>query len=164
MRPPRCVPRNRQRRPAYASGVMSCAAHAMPASSEIARIRMRAKLFIERNGNESGLEAVTNLSTDVDLNYLSFWLAHGSECIISCNQTRAAAECQVLKSPLNKNHDSALKFHDINQVDEQPDQPREQARKMKTKNVRDCGGTPDYRHVALIEIMKWGSLRLFLDR
>src|SRR2546427_1585658 len=39
------------------------------------------------------------------------------------DQTGAAAKGQILESPLNENEDAALKFHNVDQVDEEPHQP-----------------------------------------
>src|SRR6266403_1079533 len=74
-----------------------------------------------------GTEAITNFSRGNSLLRLS-----RRRCSITCNQTRSAAEGHELNSPLDKNHHPALKFHDVNKVNEKPDQPRQQAREMQT--------------------------------
>src|SRR5260370_9101516 len=40
-------------------------------------------------------------------------------------------------------------------MDEQPDQPGQQAGNVDAKNIGHRGGAADYGHLALIEIMKW---------
>src|SRR6266404_931377 len=79
------------------------------------------------------------------------------------NQAGAAAKREVFKSPLNENNHAALKFHNVDQVDEEPDQPCRQPRKVKAKNVSDGRGAADDGHIALIEIVKRRQFRLALQ-
>ena len=39
------------------------------------------------------------------------------------DEAGSAAESQLFKSPLNENHYAILKFHDVDEVDEQPGEP-----------------------------------------
>src|SRR5260370_42511833 len=60
MRPPRCVPRKRQRRPEQASGLMSCAAQAIADSKEIARMKQRFRLPVRKDDKDvSGQDGIT---------------------------------------------------------------------------------------------------------
>src|SRR5207245_5498213 len=52
------------------------------------------------------------------------------------------------------------KLHDVNQVDEEPHQPRQQTGNVDAKNICDGGSAADYRHLAFIEIMKWRRFAL----
>src|SRR6266404_304568 len=70
------------------------------------------------------------------------------------DQARATAEGQVFESPLNENDDATLKLHNVNQVNEEPHQPGEQAGDVDAENICNRGRASDYRHLALIEIMK----------
>src|SRR6266567_2791866 len=155
MRPPRWVPRNRQRRPEYASGLISCAAEASADRKNIATIVSRPRFRIKNLRTRR--DKFTRISR-----YRSVLRLPRKSCAVTRNQTRAAVEGQVLKPPLDEDENAALKFDNVNQVDEQPDQPCEQARKMHAKNIRNRGGTSDHRHVALVEIVKRSGLRLLL--
>src|SRR5882724_8621942 len=125
-RPARCVPRRRQRSPEYASGLMSFAAKAIADSNKPPRKKLRIKFPIEKDHQDvAGTDEITNFSRGNSLLRLS-----RRRCSITCNQTRSAAEGHKLKSPLDKNHHPALKFHDVNKVNEKPDQPCQQAREM----------------------------------
>lgn len=84
----------------------------------------------------------------------SVWLCHGIRRGDSSNQPSAAAEGEILESPLNKNQNTALKFHNVHQVYKKPDEPRRPSGNVHTKNVRDRRSSANDRHVALIEIMK----------
>src|SRR6266850_5061949 len=76
------------------------------------------------------------------------------------NQARAAAEREVFKSPLNENNHAALKFHNVDQVDKEPDQPRGQPRYVKAENVGHGRRAADDGHIALIEIVERRQFRL----
>src|ERR1700674_3709834 len=76
------------------------------------------------------------------------------------DQASAAAERQVLESPLNENDDAALKLHDVNQVDEEPHQPGKQPGNVDAKNICHRGRAANHGHVSFIEIMKWRPLFL----
>src|SRR6266849_2035582 len=159
-RPARGVPRKRQRSPEYASGLMSCATQAIADSKNPPRNKLRIKFPIEKDHEDvAGTDEITNFSRGNSLLRLS-----RRRCRITCNQTRSAAEGHELNSPLDKNHHPALKFHDVNKVNEKPDQPRQQTRKMQAKNICDRGSASDHRHVALIEIVeRRRRLGFFLD-
>src|SRR6266700_5620650 len=154
MRPPRWVPRNRQRRPEYASGLISCAAEASADRKNIATIVSRPRFRIKNLRTRR--DKFTRISR-----YRSVLRLPRKSCVVTCNQTRAAVEGQVLKTPLDEDENAALKFDDGNQVDKQPDQPCEQTRKMHAKNVGDGGGASDDGHIALVKIVKCSGLRLF---
>ena len=49
--------------------------------------------------------------------------------------SREAIECQVLDRPLDKNQNPALEGDEIRKVDEDPDEPRRQPRKLPTENL-----------------------------
>src|SRR5229473_3167849 len=68
------------------------------------------------------------------------------------NQARAAAKREIFESPLNKDEHATLELDDIHQVNEQPDEPRGPAPKMKAKNISNRGGAPDDRHVTFVEV------------
>src|SRR6266849_7487383 len=68
------------------------------------------------------------------------------------NQARAAAKRQILESPLHKDEHATLELDDIHQVNEQPDEPRRPAPKMKAKNISNRGGAADDRHVTFVEV------------
>src|ERR1700736_497618 len=70
------------------------------------------------------------------------------------NQPGAATKSNKFEAPLYEDQHATLKFHQINKMKEEPDQPSRQARKMQAKNVgyRSCAAND--RHVSLIEVMK----------
>src|ERR1700740_799173 len=104
---------------------MSCAAQAIADSKEIARMKERFRLRISTDDkDESGQDGITISPRD---SLLRFGRRHSR---VTCNQTRSAAEGNKLNPPLDKDYDPALKFHNVDKVDEKPDQPRDQPRKM----------------------------------
>src|ERR1700687_137632 len=119
---------------------MSCAAQAIADSKEIARMKQCFRLRIDKD--VSGQDGIT-ISPENSL--LRFRWRHSR---VTCNQTRSAAEGHELNSPLDKDHHPALKFHDVNKVNEKPDQPRQQTRKMQAKNIGDRGSATAHRHAA----------------
>src|SRR5277367_7075701 len=70
------------------------------------------------------------------------------------NEAGAAAEGEIFESPLNEDNDAALKFDDVHQMDEEPDEPGEQAGDLEAKNIGYSGGTSDVGHVAFVEIVE----------
>src|SRR4029077_8856478 len=76
------------------------------------------------------------------------------------DQASSPTERQILESPLNEHQDPVLEFHNVHQMDEQPDQPRRKAGDMKPKNVRDGRRAADNGHVAFVEIFEWWRRRL----
>src|SRR6185312_12613196 len=78
----------------------------------------------------------------------------GKARIGSRNEARAAIEREVGKGPLNRNQDAALKFHDIEQVDEQPEQPRKEAAEVELADLGHRALTSDSGEVPLIEIVE----------
>src|SRR5216684_5340925 len=79
---------------------------------------------------------------------LRFQVAFGR----ASDESRAAAKRQVFESPLHKDEHPTLELDDIHQVNEQPDEPRGPAPKMKAKNVSNSGGAADDRHVTFVEV------------
>src|ERR1700683_1117348 len=68
------------------------------------------------------------------------------------DKPRTTAESEVLKGPLDENDDTALKFHDVHQVNENPHQPAGQSPEVQSENIRDGGCAPDDCEAALVEI------------
>jgi len=59
---------------------------------------------------------------------------------------------------LDENDDAALEFDDVDQVDEEPDAPGDEAGNMHAKNVGDSGGAANDGHIALVKIFEPGKL------
>src|SRR5260370_33947550 len=59
------------------------------------------------------------------------------------DQSGAAAEGQILESPLYGSVDAALELHDVNQMDEKPHEPGEQAGNVDANNLGDRGRGAD---------------------
>jgi hypothetical protein len=81
------------------------------------------------------------------------------------DEASATAEGEVFKAPLDKDLDATLELHDVQEMDEEPDEPGEEARDMQTENVGDGPGTTDDRHIALVEIVeRWNGVLSFEAR
>ena len=70
------------------------------------------------------------------------------------NEASGAAEGEVEKAPLDEDDDAALEFDDVNKMDEEPDEPSDEARDVDAENVGDGGGAADYGHVAFVKIFE----------
>src|SRR5258707_7726186 len=71
------------------------------------------------------------------------------------DQAGAAAKGEIEEAPLDEDDDAALEFDDVDQVDEEPDAPGDEAGDVNAENVGDGGGAADDGHVALVEIFEW---------
>jgi hypothetical protein len=71
-----------------------------------------------------------------------------------CNDSHAALVREVVVSPLDEHDHAVAKADEIHDVDEQPQQPRYQARYLKLAKVGDRARAPDYRKIALVEILE----------
>src|SRR5208283_5706882 len=70
------------------------------------------------------------------------------------DEAGAAAEGEVLETPLDEDEDAALELHDVHQVNEQPDKPGGETGNVNAENVGDGGGASDDGHVSLVEVME----------
>ena len=68
------------------------------------------------------------------------------------DEASAAAEGEVLETPLNENLNAALELNDIHEVDEEPDEPSEEAGDVQAENIGDGSGATNNGHVTLVEI------------
>ena len=85
------------------------------------------------------------------------WSAVGSGRVaggFAGDEAGAAIESEVEKAPLDEDDDAALEFDDVDEVDEEPKAPGNEAGNVDPKNVGDGGGAPDYGHVAFVEIFE----------
>src|SRR5215470_8415257 len=80
----------------------------------------------------------------------------------SGDQTRPAAEGQVLDGPLDEDENPALELDQVHQVDERPDDPGGEAREAESKRVGDRCPSADYGEVSLVEVRERRRLRLAL--
>src|ERR1700730_5940944 len=76
------------------------------------------------------------------------------------DEARAAIESEILESPLDKNQHTILEFHDVQEVNEQPDEPRGQAPKVQAVDSGNCRGPLDDGNIAFVEVVKWGQVFL----
>ena len=70
------------------------------------------------------------------------------------DEASAAAEGEVLETPLNENLNAALELNDVHEMDEEPDEPSEEAGDVQAENIGDGSGATDNGHVALVEIVE----------
>lgn len=70
------------------------------------------------------------------------------------DEASAAAEGEVLETPLNENLNAALELNEVHEMDEEPDEPSEEAGDVQSKNIGDGRGATDNGHVALVEIVE----------
>ena len=70
------------------------------------------------------------------------------------DEAGAAAEGEVLKTPLDEDENAALEFDDVHQVNEQPNKPGGKTGNVNAENVGDRGGAADDGHVSLVEVME----------
>ena len=70
------------------------------------------------------------------------------------DEASAAAEGDVLETPLNENLNAALELNDVHEMDEEPDEPSEKAGDVQSENIGNGGGATDNSHVALVEIVE----------
>ena len=70
------------------------------------------------------------------------------------DEASAAAEGEVLETPLDENLNAALELNDVHEMDEEPDEPSEETGDVQSENIGDGSGASDNGHVALVEIME----------
>ena len=61
----------------------------------------------------------------------------------------AAVAGEVIPRPLDQNQQPALERHDVEQMDEEPDDPGEKAVQAQTSEIGDGGGPADRRQAPL---------------
>src|SRR5215471_2247883 len=70
------------------------------------------------------------------------------------DQAGATAEGQVEKAPVHHHENAALKFDNVEEVDEDPDEPGDKTGDVKTKDIGNGGEAADDGHVTLVEIFE----------
>ncbi len=70
------------------------------------------------------------------------------------DEASTTTEGEVLEAPLNENLDAALELNDVHEMDEEPDEPGEEAGDVQTENIGDGTSAADDGHVALVEIVE----------
>src|ERR1051326_1945799 len=70
------------------------------------------------------------------------------------DQPGAAVVGQVEETPLDEHQDAVREFHQVHQVDEQPDQPGYEAGHVKGADLRYGGGSADHGQAPLVEIVE----------
>jgi hypothetical protein len=73
-------------------------------------------------------------------------------CLPARNQPRVSVARQVAPGPLDRDQDTALKLHDVQDVDEQPRQPADQARHVESTDLPYRRPTTDGCQAALIMV------------
>ena len=70
------------------------------------------------------------------------------------DEAGAAAEGEVLETPLDENLNATLELNDVHQMDEEPDEPGEKTGDVQTENIGDGSGATNDGHVSFVEIME----------
>ena len=70
------------------------------------------------------------------------------------DEAGGAVEGEIEKAPLDEDEDAALEFDDVNEVDEKPEAPGDEAGNVDSENIGDGGGAADDGHVAFVEILE----------
>src|SRR6185312_7175943 len=78
----------------------------------------------------------------------------------SSDQPCAPVVGEVIDCPFDRDYEAILELHDVEQVDEQPREPRQHARETKRTDFRYGLIAADGREAAFVEVMK--RLQVFL--
>src|SRR5215813_3029141 len=70
------------------------------------------------------------------------------------DQSRSTAEAYVLNCPLHEDHHPTLELDYIHEVNEHPDQPRRQTRKVQPEDIGDRSRASDDGKIPFIEVFE----------
>src|SRR5271170_1336141 len=78
---------------------------------------------------------------------------HGED-LLAGDQAGGAAKAEVKPSPLKEDEKAILKFHDIENVNEEPDHPGRETGKTHPAQIGDSLGAADGGKITFVEIME----------
>lgn len=70
------------------------------------------------------------------------------------DQAGATVERKIEEAPLDEDNNAALELDDVDEVNEEPDEPGNEAGDVDPENVGDCGSPADDGHIAFVEILE----------
>jgi hypothetical protein len=70
------------------------------------------------------------------------------------DEPSATIEGEILEAPLNEDQDAILEFDNVDEVNEEPDQPRGKTGEMQTEDIGDSRGATNDRHVSFVDIVE----------